>query len=185
MTKFLSNIEQLFLDELFGYKTVKKWKRDGGIISQKGKKSVIPIGVHWLKIRSLEWKKSKKGSDMLHLQIWKPPEHAAISSKDGRREVMRDISFDLINCYHLPSNNYQVPLKDKWYFPVGTCYTRAQLDALLKMRNKPFKALVKHVEQEFNDHYFTKAEIRYVFQEGEEIDEDTIDYLQLYERIER
>lgn len=186
MTKFLSPTEQNILNDLFAYRIIKKWKREGNEISQKAKKVAIPIGVQELKIKKLVWKKAKNGVEMLHIMIGKAPEKIREADKKTQsREVIKDVSFDYINCYQLVSSVKKYPLSKMWFTSVGSNYTKEQLNMLFKVKNKPFKALVKHVEQEYQNHCFIRPEIRYVLKEGEEIDLDKIDYFKLYERIRK
>jgi hypothetical protein len=185
MSKFLSGIEQSVLDDLFEYRTIKKWKRDGNMVSQKGSKVAIPIGIHELKICKLEWKKAKNGEDMLHIYIKKPPFY--INKENDRHEgriVKKTISFDFINCYQFIAQDKRYDLNSRWFNTLGRFYTEEQLNTLFKFKNKPFKALVKHVEQEYQDHYFTRPEILKVYKNDEEINEN-IDYFKLYERIKK
>lgn len=181
--KFLSLEEQQILDNLFQYKTVKKWKDDGFRFTQKGKKCVVPIGVHELKLYNIQWITAKRTREpMLHIQISKSPEHVGISDT-GRTE--KNVSFEYINCYQLISDKAKYGLNERWFYSVGRFYTEDQLNLLMGKKGAKFMALVKHSEQTYNKNLFLKAEIVKVYHPEKIIDYDNIDYIKLYERLKQ
>lgn len=183
---YLSETEQAFLNKIFGYRTVTKWKRNGEEIKQGSKKSLVPIGVNELMIKELKWVKTKQaGKPMLHIKIWKAPDFVDVLGTMKQRHIKKNISFDLINCYHLISKERRFKLNERWFYPVGSFYTKEQLDSLFKLKGVKFMALVKHVEQEYREKPFLKAEIIKVFPRGEEVDCENINYVELYERLKK
>ena len=179
--KFLSLEEQCILNNLFAYRTVKKWKNKFDRFVQKSKKCIVPIGVHELKLHNIEWIITKKTKEpMLHIQISKPPEFDGVSNT-GKTE--HNVSFEYISCYHLISNKAIFKLNERWFYPVGRFYTEQQLNLLMSKKGAKFKALVRHSEQTYNNNLFFKAEIEKVYTPGEIIDYDNIDYFKLYKKL--
>ena len=173
----LSRESQAILDEVFHLRYSVRWKEKANHFTTAAKKFLVPIGLQRLKVQNVEYKKAKNGADMLVIDLWKQP--------DVLNHMKEKPTYKAITNYHIVQDNSNKKLSEGWFKPFTSCYTKTQLDQLLKFKGKWFIAMVQHVEDKYNDNNFFRAEIIKVYKDGYETNLEDINYFNLFKTLKK
>lgn len=123
------------------------WHRTTKSIS---KKSLIPIGVHELEIKSVVEQKTKKGGRKVELHIYKEPDFFREEDNDKKSpDESGKCSYDTIRCTHVPSYRPQGKLGNEWYKHFTMCLSNKDLDTMMTWdgQKKRFIGVVMHRQE--------------------------------------